>query len=349
MYFQHRLISFFPFQKFIFPFYNESALLFGETGAGKSSFINAFFEKKVAGVSGGAEKCTKEVIPIKDKRGSEEYTFIDTPGLNDIEKEEEKNKKEIMDTIENEIKGNSEVTIKCILIFSEYTHDRLTGSYINALIFLMDLFPFKDFWKHVIIIRSKTTYINQYEENKERIDKMFAKKKQSLLDGIIENEDLVKKMKDLNINIPDKINMKFVDSYDDLKDKINDNKYMKETMNEIGRIITEELKPLLKNIKISNQTKYIGSLSFPYKLIEYEDDNGKQQQCKKYVGNPKNSVIAKKAISSPKGYICKKGKFQYYQDYIIFYNEKGEYLSQEKNGDTYEDKAGNEKNTELLK
>ena len=223
-------------------------LLFGETGDGKSSFINAFFGKNVAPVSKDAKKCTKYVTPYKDQRGNETYTLIDTPGLNDIEKEEEKNKKEIMKTLEEEIKGNSEKRIKCILIFRKYDESRLKGSHINALKFLMDLFPIHDFWKHVIIIRSFTTYINQLtnktnEQTKERINKLFDEKKQSLLNRLKEEEDLLKKMRDLNINIPDKINMKFVDSYDDLNDKINDNEYMQKTMNEISTIIKEQ-KPL---------------------------------------------------------------------------------------------------------
>ena len=49
-------------------------LLFGETGDGKSSFINAFFGKERAPVSKDTKKCT----------------------VNDIEKEEENNKKQIM-------------------------------------------------------------------------------------------------------------------------------------------------------------------------------------------------------------------------------------------------------------
>ena len=223
-------------------------LLFGETGDGKSSFINAFFGKKVAGVSKDFKRCTEHVYPITDLRGYEKYTLIDTPGLNDIEKEEENNKKQIMKTLEEEIKGNSEKRIKCILIFRKYDELRLKGSYINALKFLMDLFPIHDFWKHVIIIRSFTTYINQLtnktnEQTKERINKLFDEKKQSLLNRLKEEEDLLKKMRDLNINIPDKINMKFVDSYDDLNDKINDNEYMQKTMNEISTIIKEQ-KPL---------------------------------------------------------------------------------------------------------
>ena len=227
------------FPRFPFYFYNKSSLLFGETGAGKSSFINAFFGKKVAEVSNGAKKCTESVIPITDKRGSEEYTLIDTPGLNDIEKEEEKNKKIMRDNIKYRIG-----TIKCIIIILKFSESRLKGSYINALKFLMDLFPFKDFWKHVIIIRSFTNYINNYnKETKKKVDKLFAEKKILLLDGIKENKDLLEKMRDLNINIPNEINMKFVDSYDDLNDKINDNEYMEETMNEISTIIKEK-KPL---------------------------------------------------------------------------------------------------------
>jgi GTPase Era involved in 16S rRNA processing len=329
-------------------------LLFGETGDGKSSFINAFFGKKVAPVSKDAKKCTVYVTPYKDQRGNETYTLIDTPGLNDIEKEEENNKKQIMKTLEEEIKGNSEKRIKCILIFRRYDESRLKGSHINALKFLMDLFPIHDFWKHVIIIRSFTTYINQLtnktnEQTKERINKLFDEKKQSLLVGLKEEEDLLKKMGDLNINIPDKINMKFVDSYDELNDKINDNEYMQKTMNEILGII-KPLPPLFEYFEISDKTKYIGGRSIPYKEIKYKDFNGILHTVKNFEGNSKFTVDGIKATTPPYGKTCKKGKFQKYQKYKIFFDEKGEYLDHEKDGEEDECRAPcNEKNTEYIK
>ena len=329
-------------------------LLFGETGDGKSSFINAFFGKNVAPVSKDTKKCTKFMTPYKDQRGNETYTLIDTPGLNDIEKEEEKNKKEIMKTLEEEIKGNSEKRIKCILIFRKYNESRLKGSYINALKFLMDLFPVHDFWKHVIIIRSFTTYINQLtnktnEQTKERINKLFDEKKQSLLNRLKEEEDLLKKMRDLNINIPDKINMKFVDSYDDLNDKINDNEYMQKTMNEILGII-KSIPPLFEYFEITDKTKYVGGRSIPYKEIKYKDFNGILHTVNNFEGNSDFSARGIKATSPPYGKTCKKGKFQKYQKYKIFFNEKGEYLTHEKDGEEDECRAPcNEENTEYIK
>ena len=332
-------------------------LLFGETGDGKSSFINAFFGKKVAGVSKDFKRCTEHVYPITDLRGYEKYTLIDTPGLNDIEREEENNKKKIMKALEEEIKGNSEKRIKCILIFRKYDEVRLKGSYINALKFLMDLFPIHDFWKHVIIIRSFTTYINQLtnktnetnETTKKRINELFDEKKQSLLNRLKEEEDLLKKMRDLNINIPDEINMKFVDSYDELNDKINDNEYMQKTMNEILGII-KPLPPLFKYLKISNKTLYIGGRSIPYKEIEYRDFNEELHTVKNFEGNPDFTACGIKATTPPYRKTCKKGKFQKYQKYKIFFNEKGEYLDHEKDGEEDECRAPcNEKNTEYIK
>lgn len=308
----------------------------------------------MARVSKDAEKCTEYVTPYEYQRGNETYTFIDTPGLNDIEKEEEKNKKEIMKTLEEEIKGNSEKRIKFILIFRKYDEVRLKGSYINALKFLMDLFPIHDFWEHVIIIRSFTTYINQLtdkteKQTKERINKMFDDKKQSLLVGLKKEEDLLKKMRDLNINIPDKINMKFVDSYDDLNDKINDNEYMKNTMNEILGIIKEQ-KPLFEYFKISNKTKYIGDHSIRYKEIEYKDFGGDVHIVNNFEGNSKFSACAIKATTRPYGKRCKKGKFQKYQKYIIFFDEKGNRLDQEKDGEESECSAPcDEKNKEYIR
>ena len=328
-------------------------LLFGETGDGKSSFINAFFGKKVASVSKDAKKCTEYVTPYTDQRGNEKYTLIDTPGLNDIEKEEENNKKKIMKALEEEIKN---YRIRCILIILKYDEVRLKGSYINALKFLMDLFPIHDFWKHVSIIRSFTTYINQLtnktnetnETTKKRINELFDEKKQKLLAGLKEEEDLLKKMRDLNIKIPDEINMKFVDSYDELNDKINDNEYMQKTMNEISGIIKSK-PPLFKNFKISNKTLYIGGRSIPYKEIEYRDFNEELHTVKKFEGNPDFTACGIKATTPPYGKTCKKGKFQKYQKYKIFFDENGKRLDAQKDGEEDECRAPcNEQNTEYI-
>ena len=58
--------------------------LFGKIEEGKSSFINAFFGKEKAKTSNDTKIYTSEITTIEDYYDNEKYTFIDTPGLNDI-------------------------------------------------------------------------------------------------------------------------------------------------------------------------------------------------------------------------------------------------------------------------
>jgi len=106
----------------------------------------------------------------------------------------------------------------------------------------------------------------------------------------------------------------------------------KKTMNEILGII-KPLPPLFKYLKISNKTLYIGGRSIPYKEIEYKDFGGDVHIVNNFEGNSKFSASAIKATTRPYGKRCKKGKFQKYQKYKIFFNEKGEYLDHEKDGE----------------
>ena len=53
-----------------------------------------------------------------------------------------------------------------------------------------------------------------------------------------------------------------------------------------------------------------------------------------YYGGSDNKILVIKATTPPYGKTCKKGKFQKYQKYKIFFDEKGEYLDHEKDGET---------------
>ena len=62
-----------------------SLLLIGETGMGKSSFINLLYEKELAKVYGSAESCTKntETYTYFSQFMKQTCFFIDTVGFND--------------------------------------------------------------------------------------------------------------------------------------------------------------------------------------------------------------------------------------------------------------------------
>ena len=63
----------------------RNIVVFGQTGAGKSSIINMLAGNPIAKVSGGASGCTpsNERYPIPN--GDDNYVFWDTAGLNEAE------------------------------------------------------------------------------------------------------------------------------------------------------------------------------------------------------------------------------------------------------------------------
>ena len=57
-------------------------IVLGITGKGKSSFINAMNGSKVAEtISINGNRCTTKINYHNINRGSDTFTFIDTPGL----------------------------------------------------------------------------------------------------------------------------------------------------------------------------------------------------------------------------------------------------------------------------
>ena len=69
-------------------------LVLGETGVGKSSFINGITNQQACKVSSEGKACTTKFKIVKTRHENSQYNFIDTPGLNDA-KGDEKNINEI--------------------------------------------------------------------------------------------------------------------------------------------------------------------------------------------------------------------------------------------------------------
>jgi len=61
----------------------RNVVIFGQTGAGKSSILNMLAGEKVATVSGGASGCTSSNQSYPIPHSGKNYTFWDTAGLNE--------------------------------------------------------------------------------------------------------------------------------------------------------------------------------------------------------------------------------------------------------------------------
>ena len=123
-----------------------------------------------------------------------------------------------------------ESRIKCILIIMNLTDNRLEKSHQIALKEFMNCFPFPNFWKNVIIIRThadpsdkKFKYQNKEIEGK-------------LVKTIQEDEELKKYMNERNIKVHTYLKEFYIDSIDyeaENNNQINTDANTEKTKNEI--------------------------------------------------------------------------------------------------------------------
>ena len=228
-------------------------IVLGITGKGKSSFINAMNGSKVAEtISKDGNRCTTKINYHNINRDSDTFTFIDTPGLNDKLGDDKH-----LELIRTEA-TKPDTRIKCILIVMNLTDERLEKSHQIALEEFMNCFPFHDFWKHVIIIRTHA----------DPSDKKFKYQKEEiegkLVQSIQNDEELKKFMNERKIAIPTYLKEFYIDSIDYLaknNNRINTDDNTKTTKKEILNHIAG-LDPLFEKItkgevktKIENGTK----------------------------------------------------------------------------------------------
>ena len=196
-------------------------VILGMTGHGKSTFINAISDSNNCRVSnkGKSETPKPALIEFKDSN-KHIYEILDTPGLGDSKDNE---------AIINQINGiiSHYPYIKKIIIIKPYSELRLSEYLQNALKVMMDSFPLKDFWDHVIIVNNRcvptdSAYQDFLEENPE-----------NFLDKLKNCDNLKNYMKDKGINFPSKIDEFFIDS---------------KRKNQIKKI-KDEFEKILENIK----------------------------------------------------------------------------------------------------
>ncbi len=122
-------------------------LVLGETDVGKSSFINGITNSNNCKVGDEGKACTIKFKVSRSYIGHSQFSFIDTPGLNEA-KGDEKNINEIKNGL------SDYPNFRCILILLKFQDSRLSKTSVNNLRIFMDCFPTKKFWEHVFIVRT---------------------------------------------------------------------------------------------------------------------------------------------------------------------------------------------------
>lgn len=168
---------------------NEKIIcLIGETGNGKSTFINQITKKDECPEGNGPESLTTEPKMVNIDYEGYNFYFIDTPGLND-KKGDNENLKQL-----NELRKCPR--INAFILMLKFNDLRITESIQRSLIEFMKIFPSKSFWNNIIIVRSWS-----FDDNS----------RGNILKGIQKDEKLTSFMKNLNINIPQEIKEFYID------------------------------------------------------------------------------------------------------------------------------------------
>ena len=177
-------------------------LVIGDTGVGKSSFINALIKEERCSVGNKCTLETKEVQMVNFIYNNHQYVAVDTPCL----KGEDLDSEIIVDKLEHFFKKIPK--IKSILIVMTYNTFRLTRSLTEAIFLFMKIFPIKDFWNHVIIIYSFC--------NPENIafSKFMKQNNITFYEKVASHDKITLFMKEKKIIFPSSIKEFYVDSFE---------------------------------------------------------------------------------------------------------------------------------------
>ena len=203
-------------------------LVLGETGVGKSSFINGITNQQACKVSSKGKACTTKFKIVKTRHDNSQYSFIDTPGLNDA-KGDEKNINEIKTGLSDYPK------FRCILILLKFQDKRLKDTDIKSLKIFMQCFPSKKFWEHVFIVRTHAdTSSKKFNRDKKKVEG-------KIVESINEPDfvDFKNFITRRNIDLPTHIDEFYVDNDNGDPDNYSNNE--------------EEFKKILEKLKIFPQ------------------------------------------------------------------------------------------------
>jgi GTP-binding protein EngB required for normal cell division len=243
------------------------SIVLGETGAGKSSFINAITQKYECEVSPQAKACTIDFQIIEKKHKGEDYMFIDTPGLNDP-KGDLGNITQIKSALEDY------KSIRCILLLLKFQDSRLSDSTVKIFKNFMECFPLPEFWKHVLIIRTHANKKDDdFEDDREKIEGSIVK---SL--SYDEFKNFKNFMKNIGINLPVALQEFYVDCRNEEKKRKRTLENNKDEFEKIYNAI-KGLNKMFGDIKTVAYDEQDKSGTFPklvtMKKIEYYDSRGK--------------------------------------------------------------------------
>ena len=149
---------------------NFTVIGIGETGDGKSTFLNAYLQKNTFKSSDDPNSCTKLTSAQSNIIDNNKFTAIDTPGLKDTDNADQENVRQLVEFLLRYANGINVVAIVLNGQIDRFTSD--TKKFINI---AHQMFNHPDFWEHLCIIFTKW-YSCINEEQKEMKQEQYKKK-----------------------------------------------------------------------------------------------------------------------------------------------------------------------------
>ena len=166
----------------------------GETGMGKSSFLNSYLQKNAFKASDSPDSCTKITSVDSNIINNQTRKAIDTPGIKDTDNTDQENVKQLVQFLLNYSEG-----INVVALVLNGQNDRFNRDTEKFIKIAHQMFNHADFFEHLCIIFTK--WYNVMTPEQKRIKQEEYKKR------VIESITRYTEQK-INIELP----MFFVDS-----------------------------------------------------------------------------------------------------------------------------------------
>ena len=148
---------------------NFTVIGIGETGDGKSTFLNAYLQKNTFKSSDDPNSCTKLTSAQSNIIDNNKFTAIDTPGLKDTDNADQENVRQLVEFLLRYANG-----INVVAIVLNGQIDRFTNDTKKFIKIAHQMFNHPDFWEHLCIIFTKW-YSCMNEEQKEMKQEQYKK------------------------------------------------------------------------------------------------------------------------------------------------------------------------------
>ena len=166
----------------------------GETGNGKSTFLNAYLQRNAFQSSDSPDSCTKITSVESNVINNKILKAIDTPGIKDTDNTDQENVKQLVEFL---IKYKDGINVVAIVLNGQI--DRFTNDTKKFIKIAHQMFNHPDFWEHLCIIFTKW-YSSMSEAQKQMKQDIYKK-------AVIESIRIYTES-NININLP----VFFVDS-----------------------------------------------------------------------------------------------------------------------------------------